>query len=191
MGRLRLHWLCASLTESVDFEFPLSHVLIISTYTRCFLQSCFEVPRVKNSSVFTYNVQRVPESDFWNRLMFRIFFTTELSGHPRLLSCIPRFTSKTTSIFTTGIFSMGGSRFKPPKAKNETFHPTIHRPSNFDRNRMYPYSSIRRPDFQGSTEPEWPPGRSYQHSARWCICTSVSCASGPLRSQPSGSSFNG
>ena len=42
---------------------------------------------------------------------------------------------------------MGGSR------KNESFHPTIHWSSNFHRNRTYPYSSIRRPDFQGSNEP--------------------------------------
>ena len=180
-------------------------MLIISTYTRWFLQSCFDVPWVKNSSVFTYNVQRVPESDFWYRLMLWIFFTTEPSGYPWLPSCIlPRFTSKGASIFITGIYSMGGSRFKPPKTKNETFHPTIHQPLNFDRNLTYPYWSIRQLDFQESTEPGWPPWRSYWHSTRWCICTSVSCGSRPLRkprrwiclwsclrSQPSDSSFNG
>ena len=42
---------------------------------------------------------------------------------------------------------MGGSR------KNESFHPTIHWSSNFHRNRTYPYSFIRRPDFEGSNEP--------------------------------------
>ena len=42
---------------------------------------------------------------------------------------------------------MEGSR------KNESSHPTIHWSSNFHRNRTYPYSSIRRPDFQRSNEP--------------------------------------